>query len=74
MAPARPSYLLWSGLFYGPPLVGVLAYTVQEESGDSLQRVLGCSLATFTAAMVTLADFTLTCADEARAWMARLNM
>ena len=32
MTQARLGYLLWSVLFYGPPLVGVLAYTVQEET------------------------------------------
>lgn len=71
---ARLGYLLWSALFYGPALAGVLAYAFQAETEDSLQRVFGCSFATFTAAMVTLADFTLTCADEARTLLAQFDM
>ena len=74
VAGARLGYLLWSALFYGPALAGVLAYAFAAEAEDSLQRVFGCSLTTFTGAMATLADFTLTCADEARTLLAQLDM
>lgn len=74
MPQARIGYLLWSVLFYGPPLAGIAAFTLQEENYDFVQRVFGCSPTTYGEALATLADFTLDCADEARTLLPQLNM
>ena len=71
---ARLGYLLWSVLFYGPPLAGIVGLIRKEEERDFVLRVFGCSPETYGEALATLADFTLDCADEARTSLARLNM
>lgn len=63
---ARLGYLLWSALFYGPPLAGIVALVMQDENRDFVERVFGCSPTTYGEALATLADFTLDCADEVR--------
>ena len=71
---ARLGYLLWSVLFYGTPLAGIVALVHKEEERDFVQRVFGCSPETYCEALATLADFTLDCADEARNLLARFNL
>ena len=74
VAQARLGYLLWSALFYGPPLAGIVAIIRREEERDFVQRVFGCSPEVFGAALAVLADFTLACADEARPLLTKLDL
>ncbi len=73
VAQARLGYLLWSVLFYGPPLAGIVAIIRREEERDFVQRVFGCSPEAYGEALVTLAEFTLDCADAARGLLAELD-
>lgn len=74
VAQARLGYLLWSVLFYGPPLAGIVALLCREEERDFVQRVFGCSPETYSEALATLAAFTLDCADQARPLLTHLDL
>ncbi len=71
VAQVRLAYLLWSALYFGPPLAAAVGMILQPGMEDAIQRLLGRSPARCLAAAPALADFTLACADEAYTLLAQ---
>lgn len=70
----RLSYLIWSALYFSPPMAPAVEFALQEENRDTILRLMGCPPEQYIPAAVALCDFALNCADEAYGLMARLDL
>lgn len=70
----RLSYLVWSALYFGPPIAAAVGFALQEEYRELGLRLMGCPPEQYIPGVVALCDFALNCADEAYGLMAQLDL
>ena len=62
---ARLAYLAQTALYYGPPLVAALAWSLSDENRDDVLRILGRTPEAVLELGFGLCEFALDCGDEA---------
>jgi hypothetical protein len=70
----RLAYSTWFALDWASTAPGAVVFTTADENRASVKRVFGCEPEATIPGLVTLCEFALERAEEARQLMARLNL